>query len=208
MAHWETACRWLIRLVLGGSICLLASCGGPGGEGCGGVDTRVSCVSITNIEPTDGNGTTTNDVDVTFNQDCNGDGTRDDPEPFTRHDATVTFSNQTFPTAEEPGLSVTIRSVTVSYSLLTCPAGAVCPPLTGFTENVNFSILIDTTNSGTFSLVPISVKNEFTTQGGSTTAFPTYGATYTFTGTTDFFGDTITIQGSTPIVLGGFNNCE
>ena len=207
MAHWETACRWLIRLVLGGPICLLASCGGPGGEGCGGVDTSVSCVSITNIEPVDGSGTATSDVDVTFNQDCNGDGVLDDPEPFTAHGATVTFSNSTFPTADN-GLPVTIRSVTVSYSLLICPPGAVCPPLTGFTQNVSFNIPADATTSDEFPLVPLSVKNEFTAQGGSSAAFPTYGANYTFTGTTDFFNDTITIEGSTSVVLGGFNNCE
>ena len=206
MAHRQTARRWLLCLFFAGLMFLLQACGGPGGEGCGGVDALVACLSITSIQPIDGSGTESKDVDVTFNPDCNGDGILDDPEPFTRHDATVTFANDTFPTAEA-GLSVSIRSVTVSYSLIICPQGAICPPLTGFSETVNLSVPEGSTAIGQFAFVPISVKDEFIDQGGTATAFPTYSADYTFVGETDFFEDSITIQRSESFVMGSFNTC-
>ena len=207
MAHRQTARRWLRYLFFAGLMFLLAGCDGPGGEGCGGVDAFAACLNITRIQPIDGNGTETSDVDVIFNPDCNGDGIRDDPEPFTRHDATVTFSNEAFPTADE-GLPITVQRFTVSYSLVICPQDAICPPLSGFSETVSLSVPEGATVSGQFALVPISVKDEFIDQGGTASAFPTYSANYTFVGETDFFEDAVTLQSSVSFVMGNFNNCQ
>lgn len=206
MMRWEQSRTWLMRLFLIALLFLLASCPAPGGEGCGGVDAFVSCVKITSIQPTSTAGDDSSDVDVVQTPDCDGDPTTLDAEPFTKHDANITFSNQPFPTADD-ALPVTIRGFTVTYSLAICPTGAVCPPLTGFSESVALAIPVGGTTGGQFSMVPISVKFEFVNNGGTANAFPTYIANYTFTAETDFFEDSFTIPGSVSFVLGNFNLC-
>jgi hypothetical protein len=206
MMQRERARRWCLELFLVGVLGILSACGNPGGEGCGGIEDIVSCLSITSIQPT-ANEANTSDVDVVQNLDCNGDGVPNDPEPFTRHDANVTFANDAHPQASS-SLDVTIRRVSVSYTLTNCPVGAVCPPLPGFTQEVSLVVPAGSATTGTFPLVPISTKQAFVSQGGSATAFPAYSAHYTFTAQTQFFSDTIEIEGNTGFVLGNFNFCE
>ncbi len=206
MRRWQKARPWLRGLLWIGILVALAGCPGPGGDECGGAEALASCVTITSIQPTSTAGGDSSDVDVVFTADCDGDPATVDPEPFTRHDATITFSNDTFPTATG-SLSVTLRRMTVTYSLVSCPTGAVCPPLTGFTENLSFSIPEDSSTSDTFSFVPIQVKNEFVNEGGSANAFPVYQANYAFTAETNFFEDSFTVAGSASFVLGNFDSC-
>lgn len=208
MTRWRTARTWFMGLSLIGILLLAVSCGGPGGEECGGLEDIASCVLITNITPQGSDGEVSNDVDVTFNPDCDGDVTTNDPEPFTQHVADITFSNSRFPTAsEETTLSVTIRRMTITYTLNNCPAGAVCPPLSPFSQNVTLSIPAEGTATATFPFVPLDVKEEYVSQGGSLLAFPSYNANYVFTGQTDFFNDTITVRGSEQFFIGSFNLC-
>jgi hypothetical protein len=196
-------------LVLVGIVGLLVSCGEPGGEGCGGIEDIVSCVSITSITPTNIAGESTSDVDV-VRDICSVDTTTGEAtlEPFGAHNATITFSNTAFP-GSSGSQAVTLQSVSVSYRLNTCLSGAVCPPLPGFTQSVSTLVIPESsTVSGTFPFVPINVKEAYVDQGGDTTRFPSYSADYIFTGQTQFFSETITIQGSASFTLGNFDLCE
>ncbi len=62
-------------------------------------------------------------------------------------------------------------------------------------------------------MVPLRVKEEYVAEGGHLGSsdfgfpFPSYTATYVFTGRTDFFSDDIRIQGSTEFTIGSFNTC-
>jgi hypothetical protein len=197
-------------LVLLGIVGLLVSCGGTGGEGCGGIEDVVSCVSITTITPTNIAGENTSDVDV-VRDICSVDATtgQADLEPFGAHNATITFSNAAFP-GSSSSQAVTLQQVSVSYSPPNiCPSGAVCPPLPGFTQAVATLVIPEgSTASGTFPFVPISVKEAYVNQGGDTTRFPSYTANYVFSGQTQPFSDTITIRGSASFTIGNFNLCE
>jgi hypothetical protein len=186
---------------------LLTACGSPGGEGCGGVEDQVSCVSITSIQPTGTVGGDSSDIDVVQNANCDGDVTTNDPEPFTANNALITFSNQGHPNASG-SFDVTVEHVRITYEVNNCPSTATCPPLTGLSQGVSLEIPEDGTAEGTFPLIPLSTKNEFTDLGGSAFAFPSYTANYVFTARTQFFSDTITIRGSVNVILGAFNLCE
>jgi hypothetical protein len=185
---------------------LLTACASPGGEGCGGVEDQVSCVSITSIQPTSTAGGDSSDVDVTFDTDCDGDPETVDPEQFTAHSARITFNNQAHPSATG-SFDVSVERVRITYELSNCPPNAVCPPLPDIDQGVSLDIPEDSTVTGTFPLIPISTKDEFIAQGGSDNAFPSYTANYVFTARTQFFSDTITIRGATSVVLGNFNLC-
>jgi hypothetical protein len=185
---------------------LLTACSSPGGEGCGGIEDIVSCISVSSIEPTATAGGDSSDVDVVQDADCDNDPTTGDPEPFTKHDARVTFTNTAFPTAAG-SFAVAIERVQITYQVNNCPPLAGCPPLTAFNQAVSLTIPADSTVTGTFPLVPISTKDEFIALGGSANAFPSYTANYVFTGRTQSFSDTITLQGATNFVLGNFNLC-
>jgi hypothetical protein len=202
-------CKWLAGLFVGGMLLFLTGCGGPGGEECGGIDDLVSCVSITSIQPTATAGGESSNVDA-VRDICDVDQETGEPilEPFTDHNATITFSNSSFPGASETGLSVTLRSVSISYSLNDCPDGAVCPPLSAFTQDVTLTIPAGGSASGTFPFVPLRVKEEFVALGGDVTAYPSYNANYVFIGQTDLFNDTVTIRGSAEFTIGNFDLCS
>jgi hypothetical protein len=206
--------RWFMGLFVLAIAGLLTACSSPGGEGCGGIDDIVSCISISSIQPVSTAGEDSPDVDVTFNTDCDGDPTTIDPELFGSHDARVTFANAAFPNfigddEEEPGsLDVTIERVRITYQVNNCPPLAGCPPLPELNQAVSLTIPAATEDVvGIFPLVPISTKQEFLALGGSANAFPSYTANYTFTGRTQSFSDTITIRGATNFVMGSFNVC-
>jgi hypothetical protein len=147
----------------------------------------------------------------------------DSVEPFTDHNASITFANRPFPSADTPTpvesdgtLLLTILNYSVSYTLNDCPSRATgCPALTGFSVSPGQTFTIPTNSSvtQTFPLVPLRVKEEYVAEGGQLGAsdfgfpFPSYTATYVFTGRTDFFSDDILIEGSTEFTIGNFNNC-
>jgi hypothetical protein len=202
--------RWFMGLFVLAMAGWLTACSSDD-EGCGGVEDIVSCISIASIQPTATAGGNSSDVDVIQTPDCDGDPTTGDAEPFTRHDAIVTFTNAAFPNFLNPdeadSLAVTIERVQITYRVNNCPPLAGCPPLTGFNQAVSLTIPPDSTVAGTFPLVPISTKEEFVALGGSANAFPTYTANYVFTGRTQSFSDTITVQGATNFVMGNFDLC-
>ena len=114
-------------------------------------------------------------------------------------------------------LLLTILNYTVSYTLNDCPPRAAgCPALTGFSVSPGqtFTIPVNGSITHTFPLVPLRVKEEYAAEGGHLDSsqfgfpFPSYTATYVFTGRTDFFSDEVRIEGSTEFTIGGFDNCE
>ena len=207
--------RWFMGLSVLAVAGLLTACSSPGGEGCGGIDDIVSCISISSIQPITVEGADSSDVDVTFTPDCDGDPTTNDPEPFGRHDARVTFTNSAFPNFIDPdedeanSLPVTIERVRITYQVSNCPPVAGCPPLPEINQAVALTIPADSAEvSGIFPLIPISTKQEFLALGGSANAFPSYTANYVFTARTQSFSDTFTVRGATNFVMGSFNACQ
>src|SRR3989442_11268383 len=169
MRRWQMARQGLQGLIL--VTLILVSCSAPGSdnpqEGCGGLEGTVSCLEITRIAPTSTAGGDSSNVDA-FQELCvdptSGTVTA---EPFTDHNANVTFSNLRFPTSQA-GFDIRITGYSVSYSLNQCPAAALgCPPLTGFTVSGE-SILIphEATATVTLPFVPLRVKNEYCASGG------------------------------------------
>ena len=205
MRQQEQSRRWFMGLFMLGVVGVLTACASHGGEGCGGVEDLVSCVTITEIQPTATAGGDTSDVDV-IQDDCNP-GAGVDPELFTKTDALITFVNQTHPSAAG-SLDVTLERMRVTYNVNNCPPSAFCPPLPAIDEPVSLDIPEDSTVEDTFDLVPISTKQDFVRLGGSADAFPTYTANYAFRARTQFFQDTFTIEGSVSIVLGHFLVCQ
>jgi hypothetical protein len=208
MTQWERAHRWSMGLFVVGISGALVACGSPGGEGCGGIEDIVSCVTVTEIVPMDSAGTNTSNVDAFPNPDCNGDGTQDDPETFTDHSAAITFSNQPFPKATD-SLPVTIRHMAITYSINNCPAGAFCPPLPDVSQNVTLVIEAENTTTATFPLVPLRVKDAYFAGAGGVppSAPPSYNANYTFTAQTQGFTDTFQIEASQEFTIGDFDLC-
>ena len=206
MRQQERSRRWFVGLFMLGMAGLLTACSSHGGEGCGGIEDLVSCVTITDIQPTATAGGDSSDVDV-IQVDCDP-GPAVDPEPFTKHDALITFTNQPHPNAMDGSLDVTLERVHITYSVNFCPSGATCPPLTEIDEGVSLLIPEDSEAEEIFDLIPISRKDEFNNLGGSANAFPTYTVNYAFRARTQFFQDTFTIRGNVNIVLGNFNLCQ
>jgi hypothetical protein len=204
--------RWFMSLFVLAMAGLLTACSSPGGEECGGIEDIVSCISVSSIQPTSTAGGNSSDVDVIQVPDCDNDPTTNDPEPFTKHDALVTFTNAAFPNFLNPdeadSLDVTIERVQITYRVNNCPPLAGCPPLTALNQAVSLTIPADSTVTGTFPLVPLSTKDEFLALGGSANAFPSYTASYVFTARTQSFSDTITIRGATNFVMGNFDLCQ
>lgn len=192
---------WGVWLFLVGVAGVLVACDSPGGDGCGGIEDQVSCVTVTGIEPTATAGGPSSNVDA-FQGVCDG-GTF---EPFTDHSATITFSNTPAQSASS-SLPVTILRALITYSLRNCPSSATCPPLPEVTQDVTLQIETEGTGSATFPFVPLAVKDAYGAQGGSESPPPSYTANYRFTARTQGFADTFTIQASQGFTIGNFDLC-
>ena len=220
---WMTSPHRVIGVSLVIASCLLLGCEADVRDDCGGVGGVISCVSIDRIEPTSGDGSEVNsNVDAV--PDLCSDNTFGE---FTDHNAEITFSNRQFPAstgASGDGAQVeidgsfllTILSYSVTYTLNHCPENAsACPPLTGFSVSPGQTFTIPNNSSAThsFPMVPLRVKEEYVSKGGEVNGtqfgapFPSYTATYHFTGRTDFFSDDIDFSGSTEFTIGDFNSC-
>jgi len=197
--------RWGWRLLLG-MFGVLAACGNPGGDGCGGIEDLVSCVDVTSVQP-NVNGTITSNVDAFQAEGCDTDPGTVDPEPFTDHAVEMTFSNSTFPTASE-SQAVAIRSLTISYSVSSCPVAATCPPLADISQGVTLVIDAEGTASETFPLVLLQTKAEYRRLGGSEGPPASYNAHYTFTAQTENFADTFTVEADVAFTIGNFDVCQ
>jgi hypothetical protein len=218
---WMTGPKSVIGISLLLASSLLLGCDADTRDDCGGVGDVVSCVSIDSIVPVGGpvgSGTETSNVDA-LQSACTGG----ELESFTDHSAEITFANRQFPGGDGTqvdiggSLLLTILNYTVSYSLNDCPPRATgCPALTGFSVSPGqtFTIPINGAVTQSFPLVPLRVKEEYVAEGGHLGSsqfgfpFPSYTATYVFTGRTDFFSDDIHIEGSTEFTIGNFNNCD
>ncbi len=197
-----------LALILAGLA--LSSCGDEAGGGgaCGGVDNNGVCLFISSIEPFDTNGSTIN-VDVPFVSptDCNGDGVFDDPEPFSDHDAVVTFGSFTIGNVPTTTTRIFIVSYTISYAInLGSGPGPVVPSVTIGTGSI---IEVPTNGSVQATVTIFNQQQKFdyvNVFGGNQFDEVYYLARYTFNGE-DEFGNTVFTQASTQILLANFNNC-
>ncbi len=209
--------KWMIGICLFVASCILLGCDSGVGEECGGLGGVVSCLSIDSIQPNNIVDSPTSNVDAVGSLCPDGTG-----EPFGDHNAEVTFSNSPFPAVDgtsqanaEGSQRILITGYSVTYTLNNCPAAAAaCPALTGF--SVRGTTLIVPANgsaSGTFTFVPLAVKEEYVAEGGeisgtgSGAPFPSYSVNYVFSAQTEFFQDGLTVQGSAEFSIGSFNLC-
>jgi hypothetical protein len=198
MTQPERVRGWSMGLFLVGVLGFLSACSSPGGDGCGGVEAVVSCVTVTSVEPITAAGVDSSTVDA-FKDDCT-------PPVLADYNANIEFSNTPFPGGTE-SLPVNITRVTISYTLNNCPASAVCPPLPGQDFPWALQIPMDGTASDTFPFVPISVQVAYVDGGGSRQPPPSYSANYTFTAQTQGFTDTFAVQASASFSIGDFPGC-
>jgi hypothetical protein len=170
------------------------------------------CATIDSIVPTDlvtGFGETSS-VDAFFStNDCDGNGTPDDPEPFGEHSALVTISANLIPNIQSPPAPayVEFTGYTIEYfpSAANATLGVPAPPLTTQPFSESWKVSADETVTKTLAFVSIATKNEFATTGG--TVFPAnYTARYTISGKTQFNQD-IVLVGSASFSIGDFNMC-
>ena len=191
--------------LLGMTLGMLGCDGGSvgGSSQCGGSNDSDACVRVVTVEPTYLDQTSSN-VDVV--QVTCPDNT---PEPFTDHAATVTLSNAPLPgVGPSADTSVTLRDFSVRYSLNACPPGATCPALDTLTVAPGQTVTIPPNSSATVTLplVSLAKKFEYVSNAGSLSAYPSYTATYTITGT-DSFHNSVSAQGSAQFTIGAFDNC-
>ncbi len=194
---------FLIALILAG--CATSGNDSPA-EGCGGLESKVSCLQITSVAPASGS------TNVDAHQDSCVNSTTNPPTvtseaALTDDNTVITFTNSQFPTASS-GFDIRILGVSVSYSLNQCPALARgCPPLPGFTESTPTTIVpLGATAELTVPLVPLRIKQAYATAGGElfSASLPSYTATYVFTAQTVSFNEAITVTATTTFTIGDF----
>ena len=210
VTHVIAALRALVLILAG---LALSSCGDKAGGGgaCGGVDNNGVCLFISSIEPVDVTGATIN-VDVIQNLDCDGDGNpptgTNDPEPFSDHDALVTFGSFTIGNVPTTTTRIFIVSYTISYAInLGSGPGPVVPSVTIGTGSI---IEVPTNGSVQATVTIFNQQQKFDYLNvpplGNPADEVSYFARYTFNGE-DEFGNTVFTQASTQILLADFNNC-
>jgi hypothetical protein len=187
---------------------VLASCDSAGGGGaCGGVDNNGVCLFVSSIEPFDVIGPTI-DVDVVFTTaDCNADGTPDDPEPFSDHDAVVNFGSFTIGNVPTTSTRIFITSYTITYALNPGAPPAPNPP--SFTTSTGSVIEVPTNGSAQANVTIFNQEQKFgyvVLFGGNPADEVSYTATYTFRGE-DEFGNSVFVNASQQILLADFFNC-
>jgi len=205
--------KWFVVFCIVSAVGILFGCETNPDDNCGGLDDIVSCVSVSNIAPSDSNGAASTNVDAVrdiCSTDSSGTPTL---EPFTDHNAAITLTNAQFTTASD-SFDVEVHHYSITYTLINCPAAATgCPPLTGVEGERTFVIPKGGQVTATFPLVPLAVKQEYASEGGEVGAsgsgapFPIYTATYVFTATTEPFSTEIEISGSQDFTIGNFDNC-
>ncbi len=187
---------------------------------CGGVDNNGVCLFVSSIEPFDTPVGPTINVDAFFTTtDCDGDGNpvggTIDPEPFSDHDALVTFGSFTIGNVPTTTTRIFIVSYTISYGInLGSTPGPVPPSVTIGTGAI---IEVPTNGSAQATVTIFNQQQKADYVVAYVALFPpppppipnfevSYTATYTFRGE-DEFGNTVFTQASTQILLADFNNC-
>ncbi|MFQ5757841.1 MAG: hypothetical protein ACE5H7_17340 [Acidiferrobacterales bacterium] len=194
-----------LTLILAGLA--LASCDDAGGGGaCGGVDNNGVCLFVSSIDPLDTTGPTIN-VDVIFTtSDCNADGTPDDPEPFSDHDAVVDFGSFTIGNVPTTSTRIFITSYTISYAINPGSFPGPVPP--SVTIGTGSAIVVPTNGAvqATVTIFNQQQKTDFVAAGYIVGTEPSYTATYTFRGE-DEFGNSVFVNASQQLLLADFLNC-
>lgn len=185
----------------------LYACGEIGGSGqCGGVESNGVCTNIESITPIYLDEEIIS-VDVIGGTDCDNDVTTVDPESFTTHQADVDFNAISLLPDETPGVPtfVTLTQYTIDYSLDPGPSSGPSIPQ----QRYNQSLKLETGSGATVRVIffSLDLKEDYVNSGGNPSDYPSYTATYTFTGT-DAFGEGIAVQGRTQFEIGNFNNCS
>ncbi len=196
------ALRALVLILAG---LALSSCGdkATGGGACGGAVNNGVCLFISSIEPFDTNGTTI-DVDVIAGT-C-PPAAMPTPEPFSDHDALVTFGSFTIGNVPTTTTRIFITSYTVSYALNEGSVSAPNPPSVNI---VTGSTIVVPTNGSAQANVTIfnqAQKAIFAADPLFVGGEPSYTATYLFQGQ-DEFGNNVSAIASQQILLANFNNC-
>lgn len=204
---------WFVGICIVGVVAMLLGCEANPSEECGGLGDVVSCLSVTNVSPIDSTGNPSFNVDAVGNVCVDETGVRIADEPFTDHNADITFENSQFTTASD-SFAVTLRSYSVSYILTNCPEQASgCPSLSGFEGQRTIVIPVGGQVSDTFPFVPLDIKAEYVAEGGEVfgnaagAPFPSYSAQYVFTATTEPFSSDIQVVVNRDFTIGNFNNC-
>ncbi len=198
------ALRALVLILAG---LALSSCGdkATGGGACGGAVNNGVCLFISSIEPVHLDGTSTINVDVQQNV-CDATVTPNIIEPFSDHNALVTFGSFTIGNVPTTTTRIFIVSYTISYGInLGSTPGPVPPSVTIGTGSI---IEVPTNGSAqaTVTIFNQQQKADFVTAGYIFGTEPSYFARYFFNGE-DEFGNTVFTQASTQILLADFNNC-
>lgn len=209
MVQWQTSLQGLKFFCLISVLWMLASCetSGGGGDACAGFEDIISCVQIVNIAPQDSAGDNSSDVDA-FSRVCEP-GPPPVFEPFTRHSADITFSNDLLPTADG-GFDILLTRYSITYRLVDCPALASgCPPLSSPPEqSINVLIPSGADVTTTVDFVPLAVKDQYADAGGEDgAAVPTYVVHYVFRGRTVPFTAEVTIEGDAEFHITDFDTC-
>ena len=196
------ALRALVLILAG---LALSSCGDKAGGGgaCGGVDNNGVCLFISSIEPVDVNGPT---IDVDVIPGLCPPVAMPTPEPFSDHDALVTFGSFTIGNVPTTTTRIFIVSYTISYAInLGSAPGPVVPSVTIGTGSI---IEVPTNGSvqATVTIFNQAQKAAFAADPAFVGGEPSYFARYIFNGE-DEFGNTVFAQASTQILLANFNNC-
>ncbi len=204
--------------LLGVGLILLWGCGGggsgPGSPGSqGSEDTGVEVTATATGSYLDQD---TFSVDVFQNQDCDGDPTTNDPEPFTTHGATFNISARLVNQNSTDARPLFVESYTVEYRRANDSIGA--PPIETATYFDTISIPVPTgSNVSTVEtsgiLVDLVRKDTYLTNmlsgqfTSSAALINNYAAIFRFSGQNDL-GEKFTFQAETNFEIGNFDYCE
>ncbi|MGE5239082.1 MAG: hypothetical protein ACM3ON_09790 [Chloroflexota bacterium] len=212
----------LIIVVAGLTAAALWGCGGGGGGGSGpgepgssgSGDTGV--ILSATVQPVYLD-TNTSSVDVVRQDDCDGDSTTIDPEPFTDHGAAFTFTarllnpNTTFRAGD-----IFIEKYTIQYRRSQDSIGA--PPIQQYEAFSTMRIqapssdnVVTVQDSGVLVDLTRKIDYEQALQSGQFTSgafgINNYTAIYTFTGQNEF-GEDVELQAEANFQIGSFDNCQ
>ncbi|GMQ89959.1 MAG: hypothetical protein BMS9Abin10_0298 [Gammaproteobacteria bacterium] len=200
--HVTAALRALV--VIGAGL-LLSSCDSAGGGGAGGgVDNNGVFLFTSSIEPEDITGST-KDVDLV--QGICDPGPPPEVEPFSDHDALVSFGTFTIDNVPTNATLIFITNYTIVYTINPNSFPGPVPPSLEVGSGVNIVVPVNGSVDATVSIFNVQQKVDFVAAGWVPFSEPSYTATYTFRGE-DEFGRSVSTSASTELLLTDFNNCS
>jgi len=191
---------------------ILSGCGDIGGAGqCAGVEASGACTTLDSIDPVDGSGNLSPNVDAFIIDDCDGDPDTVDPETGLfdhRAEVTISYNLQSGVTAPPAPDFFTVRTYVIDYipNPSNNPTFGLAPPLSSWEFPAdNKRILSNTTVTLQFELFPVITKFEYQNAGGSENPM-FYTVLFTFLGKNEF-NDDVVLQGSTNISVANWDLC-